>query len=299
MWALVALAGTACYAGLIVIDKYILDRRLPSVVSLYAWIALMQVVYIAIMLGVTGIPEDAPADKLLIAFLSGLSIGGGLAFMFFALKLEEVSRVSAISEAYPVYVALLAVAFLDESLSPVHWVAIVLVVLGGIQISLRGGISGSLPRWIRGLPFLLATGVGQGVGLFAAKFALEDLSLWTVFIFQQLGLLAVFIFFAHPRAWRDLISVLRDKKFLALMLAGEGVLPFGALILPLWAVSLGPVSLVAALLATRPLFVLTCSSILSNRRWQVMEEATEPGALVYKAVAITIIVGGAITLGVY
>ena len=299
MWALVALAGTTCFAGVNLIDKHILDRRLPSVVSFYAWLVLMQVVYVAIILGVTGIPWDAPADKLLIAFLSGLSIGAGLAFKFFGLKLEEASRAVAIAEVYPVYVALLAVAFLGEFLDPVQWVAVLLVVLGGILVSFRGGTGRSLPRRSRGLPFLLAAGIGQGVGFFAAKFALQDLSLWTVFVFQLLGSLVVFIFFAHPRAWRDLFSVLRNKRFLLFMVAGEGVLPFIALILSLWAISLGPVSLVVALLAIRPMFVFAGSSVLSKRRWRVMEESLAPSELAYKALSIAMIVAGASTLGFY
>ena len=127
MWPLVALAGTVCFAGVNIIDKHILDRRLPSVISLYAWIVLSHLVYVVIILAVTGLPWDAPGDKLLIAFLSGLSMGAGLAFMFFGLKLEEVSRVVAVTEVYPIYVALLAVAFLGESLNPVQWVAILLL----------------------------------------------------------------------------------------------------------------------------------------------------------------------------
>ena len=299
MWALVALAGTVCFAGVNLIDKHILDHRLPSVVSFYAWIVVIHVVWIAIILGVTGLPWDAPADKLLIAFLSGLSIGAGLACMFFGLKLEEASRAIALSQVYPVYVALLAVAFLEESLNTVQWVAILLVVLGGVQVSLRSGLGGSLPRLSRGLPFLVAAGLGQGVGFFAAKFALEDLSIWTVFVFQGLGLLAVFIFFAPPRVWRDLVSVLRNKRFLLFMMAGEGVLPFMGLTLSLWAISLGPVSVVVALLATRPLFVFAGSSILSNRRWRVMEESLAPGELAYKALSIAMIVAGASTLAFY
>ena len=299
MWPLVALAGTACFAGVNIIDKHILDRRLPSVISLYAWIVLSHLVYVVIILAVTGLPWDAPGDKLLIAFLSGLSMGAGLAFMFFGLKLEEVSRVVAITEVYPIYVALLAVAFLGESLNPVQWVAILLLVLGGLLVLLRGGMGRGLPRWSRGLPFFLAAGIGQGVALFAAKFALEDLSLWTVFAFQHLGLLAVFVFFAQPRAWRDLVSVLRNKRFLLFMIVGEGMLPFVALVLLLWAISLGPVSLVAALLATRPLFVFTGSSILSNQRWRLMDESIGAGPLAYKALSIAMIVAGASTLGFY
>ena len=299
MWVLVALVGTACFAGVNIIDKHVLDRRLPSVASFIAWIVLNQLLYVVVILGVMGIPWDAPPDKLLIAFLSGVSMGVGFALMFFGLKLEEASRAVAITEVYPLYVALLAVVFLGETLNSVQWAAILLVVLGGILVSLRGDPGRSLPRWSRGLPFLVATGIGSGVGFFAAKIALEDLSLWTAFAFQQLGMLVVFSLFAQPRAWRDLVSVLRNKRFLLFMLTGEGVLPFVALILTLWAVSLGPISLVAALIATRPLFVFVGSSILSIRRWRVMEESVAPSSLAYKAVSIAMIVAGASTLGFY
>jgi len=299
MWALVALASATCFAGVSLFDKYILDRRLPSVISLYTWIALTSVVYVGIVLGVTGIPWDAPADKLLIAFLSGVSLGVGLAFLFFGLKLEEASRASGITQVYPVYVALLAVVFLDESLNPVQWVAILLVVFGAMQISLRGGSGRILPRWGPGLPFLLATGIGQGVAFFTVKYALEDLSIWTAFAFQQMGLLLIFSFFVRPRALRELAFVLRDKRFLLMMVSGEGALPFVAIALTLWAVSLGPVSLVAALLATRPLAVFAGSSILSRKQWRILEESVSPASLAVKGVSITMIVVGAGTLGLY
>ena len=77
MWILVALASTVCFAGVSILDKYVLDRRLPSVVSFYAWVTLNHIVYVVILLGIIGIPWDAPGDKLLIAFLSGLSLGAG------------------------------------------------------------------------------------------------------------------------------------------------------------------------------------------------------------------------------
>ena len=299
MWALVALASATCFAGVSLFDKHILDRRLPSVISLYTWIALSSVVYVGIVLGVTGIPWDAPADKLLIAFLSGVSLGVGLAFLFFGLKLEEASRATAITQVYPVYVALLAVVFLDESLNPVQWVAILLVVFGAMPVSLRGGSGRVLPRWGPGLPFLLATGIGQGVGFFTVKYALEELSIWTAFAFQQMGLMLIFSLFARPRAWRELAFVLRDRRFLLMMLSLEGVLPFFAIALSLWAVSQGPVSLVAALLATRPLAVFAGSSILSNRRWRVMDESIAPATLAVKGLSITMIVAGAATLALY
>ena len=299
MWALVALASTVCFAGVSILDKYVLDRRLPSVVSFYAWITLNHIVYVVILLGVTGIPWDGPADKLLIAFLSGLSLGAGFLCFFLGLKLEEASRAIAVTQVFPVYVALLAVAFLGESLNPVQWVALLLIVIGAMQVSLRGGSGHMLPRLSRGLPFLLVAGIGEGVGFFAIKYAMEGLSLWTVIAFQQMGLLLAFGLFSRPRAWRELAQALRNRKFLLLMVSGEGALPFMSIALSLWAVSLGPVSLVAALLATRPLAVFVGSSILSRKQWRIMEESLSPASLALKGLSITMIVVGAGTLGLY
>lgn len=299
MWALVALASTVCFAGVSILDKYVLDRRLPSVVSFYAWITVNHIVYVVILLGVTGIPWDGPADKLLIAFLSGLSLGAGFLCFFLGLKLEEASRAIAVTQVFPVYVALLAVAFLGESLNPVQWVALLLIVIGAMQVSLRGGSGHMLPRLSRGLPFLLVAGIGEGVGFFAVKYAMEGLSLWTVMAFQQMGLLLAFGLFSRPRAWRELAQALRNRKFLLLMVSGEGALPFMSIALSLWAVSLGPVSLVAALLATRPLAVFVGSSILSRKQWRIMEESLSPASLAVKGLSITMIVVGAGTLGLY
>ena len=299
MWALVALASTVCFAGVSILDKYVLDRRLPSVVSFYAWVTASHIVYVSILLGVTGIPWDSPGDKLLIAFLSGLALGLGFVCMFLGLKLEEASRAVAVTQVYPVYVALLAIAFLGESLNAVQWGALLLIVFGAMQVSFRGGSGHMLPRLSRGLPFLLATGIGEGVGFFTIKYAMDGLSIWTVMAFQQLGLLVAFGLFSRPRAWRELAQVLRNRKFLLFMVSGEGVLPFMAIALSLWAVSLGPVSLVAALLATRPLAVFAGSSILSRKQWRIMEESLSPANLAVKGVSVAMIVVGAGTLGLY
>ena len=299
MWVFVALASAVCFGGVSVCDKRLLDHHLPSLSSLYLWIALSLALYIAIALGAKGIPQDAPGDRLLVTFLSGVCMGAGLSFMFVGLKLEEASRAIAVSQTYPVFVAVLAVAFLGESLHPVQWAAIVLVVMGAIQVSLRSVPNRHLLRPGRGTPFLLAASIGVGVGYFAAKYALEDLSVWTVFAFQQMGLLMVFGLFARPRVWQELVSALRARTTLLLMVGGETVLPMIAILLGLQAVSMGDISLVAALLGTRPLFVFIATTVLSTGRWRFMEESLARGDLTRKATAIAMIVVGIGALGLW
>ena len=151
------------------------------------------------------------------------------------------------------------------------------------------------PSW--GLPILLGSGLFLGLAFFAGKYALADLSVWTVFVLQQLGNVAVFTVFARPRVWRQLWGVLRRRNSLALLLVAEGPLPFVAIILGLQATSLGPISLVSAFLAAMPLFVFIFSVGLSHGRWRFLEESLDRRSLMLKFTSIVMIVLGVSALG--
>ena len=297
MWVLLALGSAVCFGFVSVLDKRLLDHHLPGVAALYLWLALVLTIYAIAALAMAGIPQDASREALLAALVSGLTTGVGLALMFLGLKLEEASRAIAITQIYPVVVAVLAVLFLGETLDLLQWLAIALVVLGTMLISLRGDSAPGLLRPTRGTPLLLGAGVGLGLGFFAAKYALEELPVGTVFALQQIGVALVFSLFARPRVWRQLFFTLRRRNSLALLVVGEGFLPIVAIVLGLLATSLGPVSLVTAFLATRPLFLFVVATLLSSSRWRVMEESLTRKALALKFVSIVMIIVGVGALG--
>ncbi len=297
MWVILALASAACFGVVSVIDKRLLDHHLPGVSVLYLWIALVFSYYAGLVLLLTGLPLDVPRDGLGMALVSGLAVGIGLALMFVGLKLDEATRAIAITQINPIFVAFLAVFFLGETLVPAQWGAIALVVLGTMLISLRNLPDRRLLLPTRGTRLLLGSALGLGVGFFAAKYALETLSIWPVFALQQLCAALVFALFARPRVWHQLASVLQRRNTLLLMSLGEGVLPVIAIILGLAASDLGPISLVAAVLGTRPFFVFIISTILSTARWGLMEESLTRQALGLKLASIVLIVVGMVALG--
>jgi hypothetical protein len=118
-----------------------------------------------------------------------------------------------------------------------------------------------------------------------------------VFALQQLGVALIFGLFARPVVWRQLFRTLKRRNSLVLLLVGEGFLPIVAIVLGLWAISLGPVSLVTAFLATRPLFLFLLATLLSSSRWQLMEESLSRKSLALKFVSIVMIVAGVGALG--
>ena len=300
MWVGISLVTAATLAVVNLADKRLLDRHLPSLDCLYAWVAFVLVIYIVGAMVIFGLPTDTAVPYILAALGSGLTLGIGYALLFVALKVDEASRAVAISQVYPIVVALLAVTFLGEQLNLFQWAAILLVVLGTILISLPASPGGLVaPRLSRGVPASLASGLFLGVGLFGTKVALAESSVVTVFIYQQVGTLVAFFPFCRPRVVVQLVTAMRDSHTLTLLSVGEGVLPLVVVGGALLATKLGPVSLVSAFLATTPMFVFVLATALSQRRWQVMQEAIHKQALVMKLAAITMIVAGVSALGIF
>ena len=97
-----------------------------------------------------------------------------------------------------------------------------------------------------------------------------------------------------PRLWK----AVKEPGVLAMLLFGESLMPAVSILLGVYAYSLGPASLVASVLATRPLFVFIASTLLSRMRWQFLDETLTPRTLSVKAASIVMIVGGVGTLSV-
>ena len=292
MWVILALSSSALFGVVTVIDKRLLDHHLPGVSVLYLWISIVLACYCLPIMVFSGVPEHNSIKYLLIALASGISIGIGLATMFVGLKSDEATRAIAITQTNPIVVSILAIMFLDETLNLGQWVSIGLVLVGTIMISLKKFSDHRILLPSRDTPVLLLSSIGLGTGFFLAKYALEGLTVWEVFSVQQLGVVLVFAVFALPNVWKNLVRVLRDKNTLLLMIFGEGVLPVIAIVLGLLASNLGPISLVSAILSTRPLFVFMISIFLNRSRWQLADEKLTNKELLMKGVSISLIITG-------
>jgi drug/metabolite transporter (DMT)-like permease len=208
VWLLLALLSSATYEVVAVTDKRLIDRHLPTLSCFYFWVGLSILVYGLVFLLIEGIPSDAPPGRLLVAGLFGLLWGGAMVMMFWGYKLQEVSRASAVVFISPVFVALMATTFLDESLGAVQWVAIIAVVSGAILISLTGSAGKGRFQLTRAFPILLGASLLTALGHVTGKYALEERSIPLVSSFRFLGMSAVLAFF-----WRRYtISHLRQAS---------------------------------------------------------------------------------------
>lgn len=81
-------------------------------------------------------PGSVSRRTYLFLVLSGLATGASWLCYFRALKLGEAARVAPIDKLSVIMVAIFAVLFLHEKLSPPNWAGIILIAAGAILVSL-------------------------------------------------------------------------------------------------------------------------------------------------------------------
>ena len=316
MWAILAIGSSIAFCFVSICDKRLLSFHLYGVPPLCLWCGLTGMSYGVVTLLVVGIPDGTPLAVALAPMAAGLTMGCSVVLLFRGLRLMEASRAIAISQTNPIYVAILALLFLGERISVIQWAAIGLVVAGAVLISLRLFHETPYTRLSarsavattsetdavsnRGLArigslgplLLLVSALCAASSFVIAKAALNaGLPVLTVFGMQQATVGLVF-FLVGLTGGPRLLSAVRQPQVLAMLIFGESIMPAVSILLTVYAYSLGPASLVAAMLATRPLFVFVASTALSRVRWHLLDETLTTRALSVKGASILMIVGG-------
>ena len=296
MWAILALASSLAFCFVSVCDKRLLSFHFQGVPPLCLWCGVAGLVYGIIITLAVGIPDGTSWQVAVSPVAAGLLMGCSVALLFRGMRLMEASRAVAIAQTNPIYVAVMAMLFLDEHITLPQWGGIGLVVAGAVLISVRLyqerpfgriGPGAGLPSTavetlgdstaIYGPAILLLSALCAAGSFVVTKASLNaHLPVLAVFGIQQATVGAVFIIVgltggrtAVGRLW----SAVRQPTVLGMLLIGEALMPAISILLGVYAYSLGPASLVAAVLATarcsylwRPQFCPACvGSCWTNR----------------------------------
>ena len=297
-WIFLSIASAAIFAVVSVLDKFILMRHAPSASTFIVLLGLLQLPAATLMAFIS--PPELPATGAwAVAYASGLLWGVSLVLMFQVMSKHEVSRVLPVIATSPVYVAIMAMVFLDEDLTLAHWIAIAVSVAGAFLIStrpVRGSVAIVL-GWSLGI--LVVASVLVAAAQLLGKVALNELTLTSMFPLRSLGLATGCVALSLRRSTyvetREMFSRIKSG---GLMLLTEAVIaPFAALV-TIWAIMLGPVSLAVTLMSSRPLFVFVLSAILSTKLLPMLGEPIDRTTLAIKGVSIALIISGVVTISI-
>lgn len=292
-WITIALLSAAVVSIVNIFDKTVIYRYANSPLTLPLMIGIAQTTVGTVSLLVAGIPAEATVEASVAAILSGIFFGLSGITSQRVLFTQEVSRTIPVTQSSPIFAAILALTFLDEPISLLQWGGIMATVIGSIMLSLRLRDVGTLFLH-KSFYMLMLSALFFGTANVIGKHALTNLPILYTHGLRMLALGLIFLTFALRReSWNDVRGYFA-KRSPALLFVGinEFVTANVGILLMLWALSLGPASLVTALFGTRALFVVLYSTGLALVWKGSLGEQTSRGSITVKIVSAALIVVG-------
>ena len=294
-WIAPALASPVLFSFVTLVDKRVLSGFKIGVRSFCLFVGTSQGLFSLAILVTNPLPS-VEATVILGGVGVGLLHGVALSLMFWVLSREDPSRVVPIYQTSPILVAIMAGFVFDETLGPVQWTAVLLAVGGAVLVSIRLGGTGGRIRFRPVFALLFVSASLMAFSLLLTEATTRELSVFHTLALRGAGLFAAMsILFARPAAIAELARFLANPRRGFWLVLAEGILPFVGHILGITAISRGPVSLVAALMGTRPVYVFLGSLLGTRVAPRFVYESFERSELPLK-LASAVMVAAAIVL---
>lgn len=265
MWLPLAIIFPAIVASANVLSKFTLDRYSPSVLVYGFWLGIQN---IAIGPAFILIASLGGFDSVTV--LGGFGAGAvgniGLLLYIAAYRRGQVTRLAPIFSANPILVAVWAGLFLGERLSELAFVAFFLAVLGGLLVSIQKNASGNNTS-ISAILFSMAAAATLSVSAVLSKYFLDaGDSFWQYVGAYRTGaaLMMMGVTLQSSKVRTEAFNMTKRPGFLALVFLEETVIVTLAMITRLAAISMGPVSLVAAFSSAQPAMIFIYCMILAK-----------------------------------
>jgi len=281
-WFLFAILAAVLWAGVNTVDKYVLTRwlRNPFIpLFVLGFAGLVASIIVIFLIGI----EELSVFHIVIALIGGFFyIFTGILYLH-AVKLEEISRVVPLFHLSPLFILLFAFLFLGEVFAPLKYGGIFLLIVGSLLISLK---IGNRLYFGKAFGLMIVAAITLAITDTIVKYLLNFADFWTVFSYVRIGgalTLLPLLYFHLP----ELIGLFHKtkRKIISVMSVNETINVL-AVLGSVIALSLGPVTLVSALISTQAFFLLLFAFMVSKIRPGLIKEDISKSSFFTKLVAI-------------
>lgn len=292
-WIIFSILAALVWAVVNTADKFVLTKLVKNPIIPVMIMGLVGLLIGAVIYFTRGFSELSYFNiflALIAAFFYVLTI----MLYFQAAKLEEISRVVPLAYLTPLFILIFATFFLDERLTFIKIIGILLLTGGAILISFKNSLKFSFGKafWL-----MVMSAITLAINSVITKYLLGYADYWTIFAYTRgIGLIIALIPFFYLN-FSDLMNIVKEngKKTIGLILFNESFRQAGGLFITI-AISLGSVTLVNALASLQPFFVLVFMVILSIFYPHILKEEIGKSALIVKIIAILLIFIGAVLI---
>lgn len=288
----------------VILDKFMLTSKRVSHPSIYAFYVGMMSLFALVMIPF-GFHIVSFAQAML-SFASGIIFTYAILALFFAFNKSEASRViPVVGAVVPIVTFLLSIFFLEERLRIVQIVGVAVLIIGGLLISFEFPLKDK-KKFFVGFKYSIIAGVMLAISFTWFKYFFERDNFSNVFIWTRVGLFLGSASLLLNSVWRARIlgsfggfrnPQKEHKKTAGLFVVNKALGGAGS-ILTNYAISLGSVTIVNALVSTEYVFILLIGLVMSVRFPSIFQEKKDPLIMFQKVSSILIITLGIILISI-
>ena len=285
MWFIFAFISQALWSFNNVVDKYILTNKLRDPSSYNILTMLFDIVPISLYLLILPV-NFSPA--LILGVFAGLLTVVALQLFNEGIMKEEASRMVSLVYTSPIFVVFMSVIFLNEVVTFNNYLGIGLVVIGAILISTKN--SGHKLVLSKIVVIALLSAFVFALSTILSDSGLGYMTYWQFWFWACFGsFIGALIMLIHPVLRKKFKRSMESIRLKTLGLAFLTCIVFYIAQLSFFfAISMGPVSLVASVLSLEPLVTLVFATLVTIYNPKLVREIINKNEFSKKLVAIVL-----------
>jgi drug/metabolite transporter (DMT)-like permease len=292
VWIFASLGNAITFTIVNIIDSHIISKKMPSLSSFLVMVGIIQLIIASVLLAVFTFPVNTGVMHYLVAIGAGLLNAVSLIILFNCLRKGEVSRVVPVVCSSPIFVALLSMPLLRETLNFWEWLAILLAVIGTVLISLQRDEGAAKTRLQKSFILLLLAAVLAALSSIGYKYALGTLSFWNMASINGICAAAVILPLSLRKSTLLELKNLKQRTQILGLIISNQILAAAGTALGFVAFAFGPVALVSTITNIRPVFIFLFSLVISRFYPNFINERLNKRAILIKFIGIVMITVG-------
>lgn len=303
-YILIALLAYFVVAVEIIIDKFLLSSKRVSHPAVYAFYSGTMTAFVLFLVPLPKFHMIALPD-IMMRIGAGIIFTYGILLLFYAFNKSEASRVMPVVGAIiPIVTFIISGLFFNEQLTMVQTFSVAILILGGLLISFEIPLKVNKKRFFVGFYFSILAGVLLAIEASLFKYFSDSDNFLNVFAWTRFGVVLGALSLLFVPLWRRYIFKSfqgsphkeRRNQITGIMFVLTKILGGVGSILTKFAITLGSVTIVNAMVSTQYVFILLIGFLMSFMYPKVFQEKRDALVMGQKIVSIAIISLGIILI---
>lgn len=300
-WFYIALINPVAHALVNHIDKFLLSKYLKggSVGTLVLFSSLFSIFALPVLWLIDpGVLASVSVSQGFWLSLNGAFLVVAIICYLYALESDEASYVAPLFQFVPVFTLIFGYWMLNETINATQTWAMIIIVLGGVVISLQFEQK-RIRMKMKTFGLMFLSSILYALNLAVFKLVAGDKEFTTALFWDLVGkvVFGIFILVFISSYRKQFFALLRKNSFRIIGLNSfNEILALIGQVAIVYAALLAPITLVQSVSSVQPLFVFLIGLVLTLYFPKISVENLNRKQLIQKIVATVIIITGAVML---